>query len=73
MIREENEVAEDLRRRHCEAITSGQLASVRAFVEAHPMLLNEVRFGIRQRRKGREEKEKRRRRRTHHDGDAFSL
>ena len=55
----------DLKRKHFEAIQSGQLAVVRAFVKAHPERLNQVRSGIKWGRKGRkrrreEEEEKER-------------
>jgi hypothetical protein len=71
---------------HCDAILSLSVPTVRAFLEAHPDALNQVRsydpfpsycdsFG----REGEGlsikmmKKRKRRRRRTHHNGDAFSM
>ena len=44
-------------RGHWEAITSCQLAAVRAYIEAHPEMLNEVRSGIRRREEEKEEEE----------------
>ena len=68
---------------HWDAIRSGNLLTVQAFLQAHPDALNRVRSPLpsplsgmgKEKEEEEEEKErkKRRRRGTHHNGDAFSL